>query len=66
MMATVLNRHFLVVAKGAEATCLAKVDSAPFYAEGSVVERSKPFNTSELVDFAEYAVQFPKIRIVNL
>ena len=65
-MTTALKRRFLVVAKGAEATCLAKVNPAPLHAVGSVVERPKPINTWELVDFAEDAVQFLEARVMNL
>jgi len=56
-----------VVAKGAEATCLAKVNPAPpLHAVGSVVERPKPFNMWKLADFTEHAVQLLKTRVVNL
>ena len=66
VVTTALKRSFLVVAKGEEATCLAKVNPAPLHAVGSVVERPKPFNTRELADFTEHAVQLFEARVVNL
>ena len=63
---TALKRCVRVVAKGAEAYNLAKVNPAPFHAGRSLEERPKPFNTWDLLDFLQNAIQLIQAGVVNL